>query len=182
MGCQCMGTWAVSPRATPQKSLVIARNAMYLLVQTPEKTRVIAMRRMFGRVEPGLQERFWIDCCSSLKFVRSLKTYESRLWQRNTRWQCDVIRMTFEVAQPFSPTWACHSSDILLLQRLWRVYILEPNDIQDKHNTYTANRHTQCPGIQSYLALSSKSIKITLFVWFKIHQSSAAAECLKLKF
>ena len=111
----------------------------------------------------------------------SLKTYESRLWQRNTRWQCDV-RMTFEVAQPFSPTWACHSSDILLLQRLWRVYILEPNDIQDKHNTYTANRHTQCPGIQSYLALSSKSIKITLFVWFKIHQSSAAAECWKLKF
>ena len=72
MGCQCMGTWAVSPRATPQKSLVIARNAMYLLVQTPEKTRVIAMRRMFGRVEPGLQERFWIDCCSSLKFVRQV--------------------------------------------------------------------------------------------------------------
>ena len=67
-----MGTWAVSPRATPQKSLVIARNAMYLLVQTPEKTRVIAMRRMFGRVEPGLQERFWIDCCSSLKFVRQV--------------------------------------------------------------------------------------------------------------
>ena len=72
MGCQCMGTWAVSPRATPQKSLVIARNAMYLLVQTPEKTRVIAMRRMFGRVEPSLQERFWIDCCSSLKFVRQV--------------------------------------------------------------------------------------------------------------